>query len=154
MPLHALTSAELAFLTAPEVQPDDLAARLTRRLAATLAARLRLPASLALQADVPAAGTPQAPAWHADTALATLWLTRRLGGRHVAGAAAFVPRSLIDTLDAALAEAWLDAPAQAALPAGLAWRLQADRTQATLALRLPASPIEVTRWARGVISHG
>jgi uncharacterized coiled-coil protein SlyX len=154
MPLRALTPAELAFLAAPVAAPDDLAARLTRRLAATLTARLRLPVSLDLQTDCSPAAAPQASAWHADAALATLWLTRRLGGRHVAGVAAFVPRSLIDTLDTALAEAWLDVSRQAALPAALAWRLQADRTQATLALRLPASPTEMTRWARGVIRHG
>ena len=154
MPLHALTPAELAFLTAPAAEPDELVARLTRRLAVTLAARLRLPVSLDLQTDLPLAATPQAPAWQADAALATLWLTRRLGGRHVAGLAAFVPRGLIDTLDAALAEAWLDAPGQGALPAALAWTLQADGAQATLALRLPASPTEMTRWARGVIRHG
>jgi hypothetical protein len=153
MPLHALTPAELAFLTAPEACADDLGGRLTRRLAATLTARLRLPFRLELQTHVPPGGTPQVPAWQADSALATLWLTRRLGGRHVAGTAAFVPRSLIDTLDAALAEAWLDAPGQGAA-AALAWRVQANDAQATLALHLPASPTEMTRWARGVIRHG
>jgi hypothetical protein len=49
MRLHALTPAERAFLTEPAAGTGDLPARLTRKLAATLSARLRLPVSLVLQ---------------------------------------------------------------------------------------------------------
>jgi hypothetical protein len=154
MRLHALTPAELAFLTESAAGADDWPARLTRKLAATLSARLRLPVSLVLQpmaAPVDAAATP---AWQADSALATLWLARRLGGQRVTGASAFVPRSLINTLDAALAEGWLDGAGQAALPAALAWHINAGLTRATLAVQLPHTTTEMTRWARGVIRHG
>ncbi|HMA11840.1 MAG TPA: hypothetical protein VKO83_08125, partial [Steroidobacteraceae bacterium] len=121
MRLHPLTPDELAFLTAPAAGPDDFAAQLTRKLAATLSARLHLSVSLVLQtvaatADAPAPA-PETPIWQPDAALATLWLTRRLGGQRVTGATPFVPRSLLHTLDAALAEGWLDGAGQAVLPA-------------------------------------
>lgn len=154
MRLHALTPAELAFLTAPAAGPDGVSAHLTRKLAATLSARLRLPVSLALQPVATAADAPRTPVWQIDDALATLWLTRRLGGQRVTGAASFVPRTLVDTLDAALAEGWLDAAGQGALPSTLAWQISADRTRATLAVRLPPSSIDMVRWARGAIRHG
>lgn len=154
MPLHALTPAELAFLTGAPAAPDELPDRLTRRLAATLSARLRLPVALALRPAAQASDLPRAPAWQADAALATLWLTRRLGGQQVAGAAPFVPRGMIQTLDAALAEGWLDAAGAGALPAALAWEVRAGATCASLAVRLPGETSEMTRWARGVIRHG
>lgn len=155
MRLHALTPAELAFLTEPAAGSDDVPARLSRKLAATLSARLRLPVSLVLR---PAAESPNAaatPAWQADAALAALWLTRRLGGQRLTGASAFVPGSLVRTLDAALAEGWLDGAGQAsALPAALAWHIDAGLTRASLAVQLPHTTTEMTRWARGVIRHG
>ncbi|MBW8329067.1 MAG: hypothetical protein K0M48_07940 [Thiobacillus sp.] len=155
MQLLQLTPAEIAFLTTPSAAPDDLQARLARKLAAKLTARLRLPVQVkAMAAQLAAATDPAAPTWQPDAALATLWLTRRLGGRHMMGATPFVPRGLIQTLDAALAECWLDGAALDALPAALAWRLDTDLTQATLAVRLPNTPIDMTRWARGVIQHG
>ncbi|MDT3706660.1 MAG: hypothetical protein ROZ09_07505 [Thiobacillus sp.] len=154
MRLLALTPAELAFLTTPSGGPDDLPARLTRKLAATLSARLRLPISLALHPTAAPVAAPEAPVWQADDALASLWLTRRLGGQRVSGATTFVPASLIHTLDAALAEGWLDARKQGMLPAALTWHLHADLAQATLAVQLPHSATDMTRWARGVIRHG
>lgn len=154
MPLHALTPAELAFLTGAATTADSLPDRLTRRLATTLSARLRLAVGLELQPAVQASDRPRAPVWQVDAALATLWLTRRLGGRQVAGAAPFVPRGLIQTLDAALAEGWLDAAGTGTLPAALAWEVRADATRASLAVRLPGDAGEMTRWARGVIRHG
>ena len=154
MRLHALTPAELAFLTAPAAEPDDLPAHLTRKLAAALSARLRLPVSLALQPAAAAADAPPTPVWQIDDALATLWLTRRLGGQRVTGVAPFVPRGLIETLDGALAEGWLDGAGQGALPAALAWQVSAEPVRATFAVRPPPSPIDMTRWARGVIGHG
>jgi len=154
MQLLELTPAEMAFLKVPALASGDLSVRLTRRLAATLSARLRL--SVQAQAQpVPAPETaPMAPAWQPDTTLAALWLTRRLGGRDVAGGLSFVPASFVRTLDAVLAESWLDAPARDALPQALAWRITAGLTQATLTVALPLSTLDMTRWAREVIQHG
>jgi sugar (pentulose or hexulose) kinase len=154
MRLQELTLAETALLTAPAAAPDDLQARLTRKLAATLSARLHLPVqAMAMSVDVPAAALAS-PVWQPDAALASLWLIRRLGGQHVMGTTSFVPHTLIHALDAALAECWLDAAAQASLPAALAWQLTATHTQATLAVQLPHTTTDMTRWARGVIRHG
>jgi hypothetical protein len=154
MRLHALTPAELAFLTAPAAESDGLSAHLTRKLAATLSARLRLPVSLALQPAAAASDAPRTPVWKIDDALATLWLTRRLGGQRVTGVTPFVPRSLIETLDAVLAEGWLDGAGQTVLPSALAWQISADRTQAMLAVQLPSLSTDMTRWVRGAIRHG
>lgn len=153
MRLLELTAEETAFLSAPAAAPErELPARLMRKLEATLHARLRLPVSMTTQPAPAFAGEPATPQWQADGALAALWLTRRLGGQHVMGATAFVSRTLIDTLDTALAESWLDAPAERP-PAALAWHITAAATQATLAVRLPQQSIDMTRWARGVIRH-
>ncbi|OJW44576.1 MAG: hypothetical protein BGO60_05405 [Thiobacillus sp. 65-1059] len=154
MRLLELTPAEIAFLTAHPAEPEALQARLTRKLAATLGARLRLPVQVAAlaPADAAAGGAPATPDWQPDAALAGLWLTRRLGGRRVE-AAPFVPRSLLRTLDAMLAECWLDAAAPT-LPPALAWRIAADPMPATLAVQLPSHTTDMTRWAREVIRHG
>lgn len=161
MRLLELTPAEIAFLAAPPTASDSLQARLPGKLAATLSARLRLPVQAMAQPHmmVPAQAAatpleaPASPAWQPDAALASLWLIRRLGGQRVMGATPFVPHTLIHTLDAVLAECWLDAP-QASLPAALAWQITAAHTQATLAVQLPHHTIDMTRWARGVIRHG
>ncbi|MGE5320084.1 MAG: hypothetical protein ACM3KD_07885 [Hyphomicrobiaceae bacterium] len=153
MGLLELTPEEIAFLTAPAA-PDGLPTRLARKLAATLSARLRLPIqATALPATEPASA-PTAPCWQPDAALATLWLTRRLGGRDVAGTGSLIPGSLVRALDAALAECWLDAAAHAAPPRVLAWGITTDSTQATLAVQLPHSSTDMTRWAREIIRHG
>jgi hypothetical protein len=154
MRLLELTPAETAFLTATSPAPDGLPARLTRKLAATLSARLRLPLQAMPQPAPESAGAPAAPTWQPDAALAMLWLTRRLGGRHVSGGGPFVPASFVRTLDAVLAECWLDAPASATPPHALAWHISTDLTLATLALQLPHSSTDMTRWAREVIRHG
>ena len=153
--LLELTPAEVAFLTASHAPFDSLQVRLTRKLAATLTARLRLPVQAISQpAAVACVEAIAIPRWQPDAALATLWLTRRLGGQRVAGAASFVPHTLLHTLDAALAECWLDAPLEAMLPAALAWQIASDSTQATLAVQLPHHTIDMTRWAREIIRHG
>ncbi len=156
MRLLELTSAEIAFLTAHPATPDPLQARLTRKLAATLGARLRLPVQAAARAPVAAAagGAPATPDWQPDAALATLWLTCRLGGRRVEAAAPFVPRSLLRTLDTILAECWLDTAAAPTLPPALAWHITTDPVTATLAVQLPSHTTDMTRWAREVIRHG
>jgi hypothetical protein len=154
MRLQELTPAEIAFLSASPDISDGLQARLTQRLAATLTARLRLPVRLHVQPAGVSEPATAVPRWQPDTALAALWLTRRLGGRRVTGGGAFVPRTLIHALDAALAECWLDAAAPASLPAALAWTITTDLAQATLAVALPQHTNDMTRWAREVIRHG
>jgi len=157
MQLLPLTPDEIAYLTTPPVAADGLQTRLTRKLAATLTARLRLPVqamSMARTMVQAPSAAPATPAWQPDAALATLWLTRRLGGQRMQGSAPFVPQGLIQSLDAALAESWLDGAALAALPPALAWHITTDLTQATLAVQLPHLTIDMTRWARGVIRHG
>jgi len=154
MRLVELTSAEIAFLAAPPAASDSLQGRLTRKLAATLSARLRLPVQAMVMPAAAPVDAPALPVWQPDAALASLWLIRRLGGQRVMGATSFVPHTLIHTLDDALAECWLDAAAQATLPATLAWQITAAHTQATLAVRLPHPTTDMTRWARGVIRHG
>ena len=154
MQLLELTSAEIAFLTPPHAAPDCVQARLTRKLAAMLSARLHLAVQTLAQAIDAPDDAPATPGWLADGVLATLWLTRRLGGGHLMGETPFVPPSLIEALDAALAECWLDAGAGATLPPAMAWRITAASTRATLAVQLPHPPFDMTRWAREVIRHG
>jgi len=154
MQLRELTPAEIAFLTASSPASDGLPARLTRKLAATLGARLRLPVRALAEPAPGPAEAPAMPAWQPDAALAALWLTLRLGGRDVTGATPFIPGSFVRTLDAVLAECWLDAPAQATPPRALAWQITAGLTQAMLAVQLPHSSTDMTRWAREVIRHG
>ncbi len=154
MQLLQLVPAEIAYLATPPAAPDGVPTRLTHKLVAILTARLRLPVQAVATAPPAAAAAPAVPVWQPDAALATLWLTRRLGGQRMSGSAPFVPHGLIQTLDAALAECWLDGAAQAGLPCAMAWHLTTDLTQATLAVQLPHTPIDMTRWARGVIRHG
>jgi hypothetical protein len=155
MQLLQLTPAEAAFLSMHFAEPDGLQARLTRKLAATLTARLRLP--VRVKADVVSTkggDAPSAPVWQPDAALVNVWLTRRLGGHQVMGASPFIPQGLLRTLDVLLAECWLDRLDVGEYPASLAWHLATDLTQATLAVQLPHPTIDMTRWARGVIRHG
>ncbi|MGK2951688.1 MAG: hypothetical protein ACSLEZ_04770 [Thiobacillus sp.] len=155
MQLLELTPAEVAFLTSPPAAHDDSLLRCaTRKLALTLTARLRLPIQAMAHAAEASTDVPATPIWRPDAALATLWLTRRLGGQRVVGAASFVPHTLIRSLDAVLAESWLDTAAQNTLPATMAWHITANFTQAMLAVQLPHTATEMTRWARGVIRHG
>jgi hypothetical protein len=153
MQLLALSPAEMAFLAAPASVADCLQTRLTRKLVATLTARLRLPVQATVigqtQSDTT---TGEAPLWQPDAGLATLWLTRRLGGQRVTGTASFVPQSLSRTLDAALAECWLDNPVPA-MPSSVTWQVATRLAQANLSLQLPPNPTDMTRWARGVIRH-
>lgn len=153
MQLLELTAAETAFLKVQPATSDHFQMRLTQRLAATMTARLRLSMQLHLQPTPDSADAQAVPVWQPDAALATLWLTRRLGGQRVLGVASFVPRTLIHTLDEILAECWLDGVEQNALPGALAWQLSAGPTQARLAVHLPQHIMDMTRWARGVIRH-
>ena len=153
MQLLELTPEEVAFLTASPATHDTLQDRLTPKLAAVLTARLRWPVSLA-ERPAPASGAAaNRPLWQIDNALSVLWVTRRLGGQHVGGAAAFVPPSLIQELDATLAECWLDVKRSSQLPASLAWRLASNQAVATLTVQLPQNTTEMTRWAQEAIRH-
>jgi hypothetical protein len=153
MKLLALTPAEIAFLTAPPSAAGELAARLTPRLCATLRARLRLPLEARVHAPEAGAEAPARPQWQPDAAFAGLWLARRLGGRPAAAPAAFVSPGLLRTLDAVLAECWLDAPA-AAPPPALIWHFASACGEAACGVRLPRQAAAMTRWAREIIRHG
>lgn len=153
MQLLSLTPAEIAFLSVPDAMPEGLHARFSQKLAATLTASLRVPVRAYPQdAATRFDSAPGLPGWQPDGALSTLWLVRRLGGKRISGVASFVPRSLLQTLNAALAECWLDAPVPA-LPAALAWQISSPLGEAGLVLQLPLQPPTMTRWAREVIQH-
>ena len=153
MQLLELTPAETAFLKPRPAATDHSQQRLTQHLAAVLTARLRLPVQLCAYPATEAVDAQATPVWLPDAALATLWLTRRLGGKHVVGVAPFVPRTLIHTLDEILAECWLDGEAQSTLPAALAWQVSAGHTQARLAVYFPQRITDMTHGSRGVIRH-
>lgn len=154
MQLLELTPAELTFLNGVPAAGHRAEPRLTKHLTAVLSARLRLPVQLRAEPVVESGGMLPTPVWQPDSALASLWLTRRLGGQRVSGVASFVPRTLIQTLDEVLAECWLDRKEQGVLPATLVWHMTADTTQSRLAVKLPPHATEMTNWARGVIKHG
>ena len=163
MQLLELTPAELAFfnpapaVTAPAVT-EHTQQRLTHHLASVLTARLRLPVTLHAVLATEPARAQSTPVWFPDTVLASLWLTRRLGGKHVSGVAVlgvapFVPRTLIQTLNEVLAECWLDGSNPEAMPTALTWHLTADHKQARLAVQFPHHLSDMKNWARGVIKH-
>lgn len=155
MKLAELTPSEIAFLTATPDKPGDLPVRLTQRLGLILSARLRLPVTAQAREIPMLTEALIAPVWQIDASLATLWLTRRLGGQQVVGGrTSFIPPTLIHALDTALAECWLDEPGASGMPASLAWQLITNNLQASLAVQLPLLTTDMTRWARGVIRHG
>jgi len=153
MQLLELTPAELAFLNAAPAATAHSPQRLTHHLASVLTARLRLPVTLHVVTATEPAHAQSTPVWLPDAALASLWLTRRLGGKHVSGVAPFVPHTLIQTLNEVLAECWLDGSNPEALPTALTWHLTADHMQARLAVQFPHHLSDMTNWARGVINH-
>ncbi len=142
--LATLSADEAAFFAAPA---DDLAIRLGQALAAALSARLRLHLT-PTPCAAPDAAAVAHPVWRIDGTLAAVWLARRLGGGAGCGPVPFVPRGLAATLDAVLAERWLERPGKA--PAVLAWRLDGCQAVACLALALPDAQA-MTRWAREAI---
>ncbi|MGV8990975.1 MAG: hypothetical protein ACOH1Q_06180 [Thiobacillus sp.] len=153
MQLLELTPAELAFLNAAPVATPHMQQRLTPHLASVLTARLRLSVTLHEVLTLEPAHAQSTPVWLPDAVLASLWLTRRLGGKHVSGVAPFVPQSLIQTLNEVLAECWLDGSVLDALPTALTWQLSADQRQARLAVQFPQHLSDMTNWARGMINH-
>lgn len=153
MQLLELTPAERAFLAAGSGAAGGLTDRLSLRLADVLSARLRLTTQLLPGPVTARIETCSTPVWQPDGALASLWLTRRLGGGRMLGQAAFVPRTLIDTLNEVLAECWLERPAPNALPAACAWAVTAGAVHAGLELRLPDQLNDMAHWAQGVIQR-
>jgi hypothetical protein len=146
MRLLALTPAEIAFLGVSPGVADDLQGRLTRRLSTTLRARLRMTiAALVCPAEVSPIA-PTVPVWQPDAALASLWLMRRVGALPGMATVRFVSPGLLRTLDAVLAESWLDAPAQV-IPPALAWQFSGAPAPAILSVQLPQSAADMTRWA-------
>lgn len=152
MKLLELTQEERAWLAVPLQGGEGMAARLERTLADTLCARLRCAVRLDPVAAQAPAVAPAVPAWRIDDALAALWLARRLGGRFTGGRAPFLSAGLQATLDAMLAERWLDPPDAVHVPAAFAWRIAADGVTATLGLELPRETRAITNWARRIIS--
>lgn len=151
MQLLELTPAERAFLAAEPGAATGFAARLSQRLAAALTARLRLATQVQPGPVTAGVETCMVPVWQPDGALATLWLTRRLGGGRVLGQASFVPRTLISMLDETLAECWLERQMQHETPAACAWTVSAGTVQARLELHLPDQLNDMAHWAQGVI---
>lgn len=150
MQLRDLSVEEIAFLSRPPQADGGFTARLAQGLAATLGARLRTVVTF-VAVETQAEGTSPVPRWQVDAGLAGVWLSRRLGGRIPGGSAPFVPQGLLNTLDAVLAERWLDAPGEP--PDALAWRIRVDGVEATLTLDLPQSAHDMTRWAKETVSQ-
>lgn len=153
MQLLELTPVELAFLNAAPAATAHTQQRLTHHLASVLTARLRLPVTLHEVLTPEPAHALSTPVWLPDAVLASLWLTRRLGGKQVSGVAPFVSHTLIQTLNEVLAECWLDGRIPNALPTALSWHLTADHMQARLAVQFPHHLSDMMNWARGVINH-
>lgn len=151
MQLLPLTAEEQDFLARGPLAPSLPPERLTRALAAWLSARLRQP----LQAQGIAISVPRGvadvPQWRRDPLLDTLWLTCRLGGRQVRGAAAPEQAGLTRTLNQLLAETWLDAADDFELPLTFGWQISWPGQSATLELDLPGERTRMKRWAMEAI---
>lgn len=148
MALLNLSRAEIDFLAQPlgTESASIFVTRLTQGLADTLHARLRTRVRLLPR---PHRAMPvTVPHWRVSPELSGLWLMRRLGASGP-GRIEHVPPALLRTLDAVLAERWLDAPAT--VPEGCAWQIAAGFPGAVLELDLPGSPVEMQRWAQETI---
>lgn len=158
MHLLEITPAEVDFFSSKPVDgiatSKHLMQRLSTRLPTILTSRLRQPVSVRLNSDADVSVTQTTPLWVPDAALATVWLTCRLGGHHrVTGVAPFVPQSLIQTLDSVLAECWLDGGQQRDLPAKLGWDILVGQFQARLFLSLPEHADDMMKWTRKLTRH-
>lgn len=153
MQLLELTPAERAFLAAEPGAAIGFADHMGQRLAAALTARLRMATQVQPRPVTAGIEACTAPVWQPDAALATLWLTRRLGGGRVLGQATFVPRTLISMLDESLAECWFERQTQNGTPAACAWTVSAGPVHARLELRLPDQLNEMAHWAQGVMQR-
>ena len=151
MQLLPLTTEEQDFLARGPLASSLPPERLTRALAARLSARLRQPLRVQLIATSAPRGVANVPQWRRDPLLDTLWLTCRLGGRQVRGAAAPEQPGLTRTLNQLLAETWLDAADELELPRTLGWQIGWPGQSATLELDLPGERRRMKRWALEVI---
>ena len=153
MQLLPLTAEEEDFLARGLLASSLPPERLTRALGAWLSARLRQPLQVQVQ-DIATAvprGVADVPRWRRDRLLDTLWLTCRLGGRQVRGAAASEQPGLTRTLNQLLAETWLDAADDFQLPRTLGWQIGWPGQSASLELDLPAERGRMERWAMEMI---
>ena len=151
MQLLPLTAEEEDFLARGPLASSLPPERLTRALAAWLSARLRQPLQVQGVATTVPRSVADVPRWRRDPLLDTLWLTCRLGGRQVRGAAASEQAGLTGTLNQLLAETWLDAADELELPRTLAWQIGWPGQSANLELDLPAEPRRMKRWVLEVI---
>lgn len=151
MQLLPLTAEEEDFLVRGPLASSLPPERLTRGLAAWLSARLRQPLQARGVATTVPCSVADVPQWRRDPLLDTLWLTCRLGGRQVRGAAAPEQQGLIRTLNQLLAETWLDAADEFELPRTLGWQISWPGQSANLALDLPAERRRMKRWAMEMI---
>lgn len=151
MQLLPLTAEEEDFLGRGPLVSSLPPERLTRALAAWLSARLRQPLQVQGVATTVPRSVADVPRWRRDPLLDTLWLTCRLGGRQVRGAAASEQQGLIRTLNQLLAETWLDAADDFELPLTLGWQISWPGHSATLELDLPAERRRMKRWAMETI---
>jgi len=151
MQLLPLTAEEEDFLARGPLASSLPPERLTRALAAWLSARLRQPLHVQGIATPVSRGMADIPQWRRETLLDTLWLTCRLGGRQVRGAAAPEQPGLTRTLNQLLAEAWLDDADDFELPLTLGWQISWPGQSATLELDLPAERTRMKRWALEMI---
>ena len=151
MQLVPLSAEEADFLARGPLASRLPPERLTRGLAARLSARLRQPLHVQAIATTVSRSVADVPQWRRDPLLDTLWLTCRLGGRKVRGAAAPEQPELTRMLNQFLAEAWFDAADDFELPLTLAWQISWPGQSATLELDLPGEPRRMRRWALEVI---
>jgi hypothetical protein len=151
MQLLPLTAEEEDFLARGQLASSLPPERLTRALASWLSARLRQPLQVQDIASAVPRSAADVPQWRRDPLLDTLWLTCRLGGRQVRGAAASEQPGLTRTLNQLLAETWLDAADELELPLTLGWQISWPGQSATLELDLPAERRQMKRWAMEMI---
>jgi hypothetical protein len=151
MQLLPLTAEEEDFLARGQLASSLPPERLTRALASWLSARLRQPLQVQDIASAVPRSAADVPQWRRDPLLDTLWLTCRLGGRQVRGAAASEQPGLTRTLNQLLAETWLDAADELELPLTLGWQISWPGQSATLELDLPAERRRMKRWAMEMI---
>jgi len=149
--LLPLTAEEEDFIARGPLASSLPPERLTRALAAWLSARLRQPLHVQGIATPVSRGMADIPQWRRETLLDTLWLTCRLGGRQVRGAAASEQPGLTRMLNQVLAETWLDAEDVFDLPMTLGWQISWPGQSATLVLDLPAERTRMKRWALEMI---
>jgi hypothetical protein len=144
MRLAGLSAAERAFLCGNA--PDAWIATLAARLQAVLAARMRCAVRVAPAVAAPLMDSATAIRW--DAALSALWVAHRLGGAPVTGSSA-LDRSLMRTLEPAVAAWWRGARERPDGAREAAFVVTTALGQGTLAVRLPDA-LPLARRVRSV----